>query len=281
MTADRTYFVSTRLGVMAVRKRGNSKPPAVLWHGMFTDSDSWVRVEDRLAHHRTLYIVDGPGFGRSDPLRDVTTMQECAGAAEDLLAELQLPAVDWVGTAWGGHVGLELAMRRSARVRSVIALSAPVQRSSSLIALQFIATLVRWFGPQRPILATLRRLQFSPTAPAHTSLERFVDLPTRRAPRASLANAIQSFVIDRRDITEELIRIQIPTLLVASDQRKDWTEKMASAAAQRCTAARFAVVNGARTQLQLEQPAATSDVVIGEWARQSAHSCNTASVEGS
>jgi pimeloyl-ACP methyl ester carboxylesterase len=266
MSASSRRFIPTRLGTLAVRIRGHAKPPAVLWHGMFADSRSWVRVEDRLAQERTLYIVDGPGFGLSDPLRTVTTMQECADAAEDLLALLDVPAVDWVGTAWGGHIGLELAMRRSPRVRSLIALSAPVQRSSSLPALHVVESLVRSFGP-RPVLGVLRRLQLAPASSADPALRDFIDDPTVRTSRASLANAIRSFVIDRHDITEQLDRIRIPTVMIASDQRKDWTGWMAIAAAQRIPAARVVNIAGARTQIQLERPNATIEAVITEWSR--------------
>ena len=102
-------LVQTRLGKLAVREYGRGAV-AVLWHSMFVDSSSWARVIEPLSRHRRLVVVDGPGYGASDELRRVTTMTRCADAAADLLDGLGITEpVDWVGNAWGGHVGLRFA----------------------------------------------------------------------------------------------------------------------------------------------------------------------------
>jgi pimeloyl-ACP methyl ester carboxylesterase len=261
------HRIPTRLGAVAVYRMGHGREPAVLWHGMFADHRSWSPVVAELAKHRTLYLVDGPGFGLSDRLRKVATMRECAEAAEDLLEALELRQVDWVGTAWGGHVGLELAIRRSPRVRSLIALSAPTQRSSSLAALRALEASIRALGPLPLLLKSIRQLQFSPAALGDAVLREYVDNPTRSTHRVSLANSIRSFVIDRRDITAELHRIQIPVLLVATDERRDWTPQMAHRAASHIRRSRVISVSGARTQVQLEKPAAVIDIIVSEWGR--------------
>ncbi|MCK6212287.1 hypothetical protein KZX45_17225 [Georgenia sp. EYE_87] len=102
-------FVETPVGRLAVRTRGEG-PPAVLWHSLFVDDRSWHRVEDELAAERRLILVTGPGHGRSgDPGRRYT-MTQCGAAAVAVLDELGVEEpVDWVGKAWGGHVGVIVA----------------------------------------------------------------------------------------------------------------------------------------------------------------------------
>jgi len=104
-------IVETRLGALAVRVHGEG-PVAVLWHSLFVDDSTWSRVEDDLARARRLVIITGPGHGVSpDPGRRYN-MDECAEAAADVLAALGIDdPVDWVGNAWGGHVGVVFAAR--------------------------------------------------------------------------------------------------------------------------------------------------------------------------
>jgi pimeloyl-ACP methyl ester carboxylesterase len=102
-------MVETRLGALAVRVRGEGAV-AVLWHSLFVDDSTWNRVEEDLARARRLVIITGPGHGASpDPGRRYN-MDECAEAAADVLAALGIDKpVDWLGNAWGGHVGGQMA----------------------------------------------------------------------------------------------------------------------------------------------------------------------------
>jgi len=119
-------MVETRLGALAVRVRGEG-PVAVLWHSLFVDDSTWKRVEGDLARARRLVIITGPGHGASpDPGR--YNMDECAEAAADGLAALGVgEPVDWVGNAWGGHVGVVFAARWPERCRTLVTLGTPIQ----------------------------------------------------------------------------------------------------------------------------------------------------------
>jgi pimeloyl-ACP methyl ester carboxylesterase len=64
---------------------------------------------------------NGPPAGRF-------TLEDCATAAARVLDELDVPGpVDWLGNAWGGHVGLVFAARRPASTQTVTAIAAPVR----------------------------------------------------------------------------------------------------------------------------------------------------------
>jgi pimeloyl-ACP methyl ester carboxylesterase len=120
-------MVQTGLGALAVRVRGEG-PVAVLWHSLFVDDRTWNRVEEDLARARRLVIITGPGHGASpDPGRRYN-MDECAEAAADGLAALGVgEPVDWVGNAWGGHVGVVFAARWPERCRTLVTLGTPIQ----------------------------------------------------------------------------------------------------------------------------------------------------------
>ena len=122
-----TQMVDTRLGSLAVRVRGDG-PVAVLWHSLFVDDRTWKRVEEHLARERRLVIITGPGHGASPDPRRRYNLDECAGAATDVLASLGVDQpVDWIGNAWGGHVGVVFAARWPERCRTLVTLGTPIQ----------------------------------------------------------------------------------------------------------------------------------------------------------
>ncbi len=101
--------ISTCVGRLHVRVVG-AGPGAVLWHSLFVDSLSWQGVEPALARLRTLVLIDGPSHGGSEPAQHEFSLEDCARAAVEVLVELGIDEpVDWVGNAWGGHVGIVLA----------------------------------------------------------------------------------------------------------------------------------------------------------------------------
>jgi pimeloyl-ACP methyl ester carboxylesterase len=63
------------------------------------------------------------------PIRGLRyTMEECAAAASTVLDVLGISEpVDWVGNAWGGHVGVIFATTSPARCRTLVTLGTPVQ----------------------------------------------------------------------------------------------------------------------------------------------------------
>jgi pimeloyl-ACP methyl ester carboxylesterase len=71
--------------------------------------------------------IDGPGYGRSSPIRRDFTLDECAQTAGVVLDQLGITEpVDWVGNAWGGHVGITLAVSQPHRLRSLVTIAAPL-----------------------------------------------------------------------------------------------------------------------------------------------------------
>src|ERR1700712_4104130 len=119
-------FVTTAMGRLHVRRSGRG-PAVLLWHSLFIDSQSWGPLVDSLAVDHEVYTVDGPSHGRSAPVRRRFTFDECVAAACEVLDRLGLTeAVDWVGNAWGGHVGIRLAASHPDRIRTLTTIGTPV-----------------------------------------------------------------------------------------------------------------------------------------------------------
>jgi pimeloyl-ACP methyl ester carboxylesterase len=118
-------FISTDLGRLHVQRTGTG-PPVVLWHSLFVDSRSWGPLVETLSRDRTVYAIDGPSHGKSEPVHRDFTFGECVAAAQQALDRLGITEpVDWVGNAWGGHIGIHLAT--GARLRTLTTIGTPVQ----------------------------------------------------------------------------------------------------------------------------------------------------------
>jgi pimeloyl-ACP methyl ester carboxylesterase len=262
----------TRLGRLHVRALG-SGPATVLWPSMFVDGRTFDPLLPLLPGRR-LIVVDGPGLGASEPLHRRSSIAEAADAAQDLLTGSQASAlgvegpVDWVGNAFGGHVGYELA-RRAGVLRSLAAVSAPTEPvpPALLRQIRLLGPLLRTVGPIGPVRSAILEALLTDGSTAdpaiRTAVLDSVATPTRR----SLSLALRSFIVDRADVTARLSEIEIPCLYVAGDDRGDWSPEAAGRAAALTPSATAVTVPGSRTLVPLEQPRALGRELLSFWAR--------------
>jgi pimeloyl-ACP methyl ester carboxylesterase len=263
--------VSTGVGPLKVRTEGSQdRPTAVLWHSLFVDDRSWDRVVPDLTRQRQLVIITGPGHGSSGDPGDRYTMQDCAAAAAAVLDASQVSVpVDWVGNAWGGHVGIVLAARRPELVRTLVAAGAPVHAYplASRLQTQLLLGLFKLFGPlgflADAVGDALLSDQTRDRDPAAAALVRdcFVN-----ADRKGLANAVVSISLNRRDLTPLLPSVQAPTLILTGAAHPDWSPEQAQAAAALLPRGSTDVLDGAAYLAPLEVPTEFSLRVRKFWA---------------
>jgi pimeloyl-ACP methyl ester carboxylesterase len=220
--------VPTRLGPLRVRVAG-SGPPALLWHSLFVDSTTWCRVEPALAERRRLVIVDGPNHGANPRVRVPFTLDDGVGVAVDILDHLGVAEpVDWVGNAWGGHVGILFAAEHPDRCRSLAAIGAPVHAlsPSDRREIRLLATLYRLFGPRVVVRPLVDALVGAGDAEATAVV---ADAFTR-AGRRGMYDATRWLSLARLDLTPVLPRVVAPTVLTTGTDDPMWTVADARAA---------------------------------------------------
>ncbi|MHA7652367.1 alpha/beta fold hydrolase [Mycobacterium sp. ML4] len=238
-------FVETGLGRLHVSRRG-SGPVTILWHSLFLDSRSWkplIEALDELAPHRTVIAIDGPSHGRSAPVTRDFTFDECVQAAADVLDGLRIcEPVDWVGNAWGGHIGILLAATQPRRIRTLTTIGTPVHGISPRFRVTKgwpLVALYRLFGPTRLVCDPLSHALLGPNGSAE-----FMDA-FRQADRTGMYHAVCSMMLKRPDIGHRLSRITAPTLMLAAhDDDEGWPPQQARAACAVMPNARADVVMG-------------------------------------
>lgn len=265
------HLVQTRVGKLkvSVQGAGDHRPTALLWHSLFVDERSWDRVVPDLAQDRQLIIVTGPGHGTSGDIGHRYTMADCAEAALEVLDATGVEGpVDWVGNAWGGHVGIVFAARHPDRLRTLVTSGTPVHpyTFAGRLSTQLMVVLYRWFGPieylANAVVEALLSQQTRAQDPSSADLVRdgFV-----RADRAGLANATVSISLKRRDLTPMLPAVQAPTLFITGSEHPDWSPEQLRAAAALLPQGSTQVVDGAAYLVPLEAPAEFSRCVRDFW----------------
>lgn len=232
--------VDTDLGALHVRVLGRDNPegsPVVLWHSLFLDSRTWCGLAEELARTRSVIVVDGPSHGRSAPLFRDFTFAECALAAEQVLDGAGVDApVDWVGNAWGGHVGIHLAAHRPARIRTLTTIGTPahpLRPAERWTKAWPLVYLYRLTGPNRLVLKPLSDALVGPESfDAAPDLAATVMAAFTSSDRRAMFHAMRSMMLDRPDMRADMRRITAPTLLIAGrDDSTGWRPAQAQAVA--------------------------------------------------
>jgi pimeloyl-ACP methyl ester carboxylesterase len=274
--------VHTRLGPLHVQTAG-SGPPAVLWHSLFADSTTWIRIARPLAAARRLVLIDGPAHGGNPPVPHRFTLDDCAGAAADVLDHFGIDQpVDWLGNAWGGHVGILFAAAHPGRCRTLTAIGAPVYPLSAAERRQIVllSSLYRITGPVRPLVNTLVDALLGPRARADDpDGAALVADAFRRANRRGMYAAIRWLSLGRPDLTPVLGTISTPTLLTTGAHDPRWTTTDARAAAAHLPHGALVILPGnGHIGPLLQAPSDVAALVTGFWhdpAAQVAHHRDT------
>ena len=218
MITPNPNFITTDLCRLHVRRVG-SGPPVVLWHSLFVDSRSWGCLVDDLARERTVYAIDGPSHGRSEPVPRDFTFDELVAAAQQALDRLGLSEpVDWVGNAWGGHVGIHLAAADKPRLRTLSTIGTPVRgftRAEKLTKGWPLVEIYRFTGPNAFIVKQLSdSLLGKESVAAEPGQAKATLTAFRDADRKGMYHAMRSMMLKRTGVEALLPRIGIPTLVM-------------------------------------------------------------------
>lgn len=135
---------TVRLGAEEVSSAGGS--PVLLLHGWGQNLECMRLLGDLLAKHYGVYLIDLPGFGKSErPETDWDTVEYATFMAR-FIEENNLGKVHLIGHSFGGRVGIRLACRYPDRVASLTLINSGglkrVLKGKSLWRAKFIG----WLG---------------------------------------------------------------------------------------------------------------------------------------
>lgn len=166
-----------------------SGPALVLVHGLASSRQCWDLVVADLADDFTVYAVDLPGHGESDPLPQtpVATPRHFARALGGFLDEHDLDRAHLVGNSLGGWTVLEAAA--DGRALSVVALCPAGLWEPIHTPMKVVQNNRRAATATRPLIPAVMRVPFLRRALLRGAVERPGQVPYPIARDAGLAQA--------------------------------------------------------------------------------------------
>ncbi|MBM4438999.1 MAG: alpha/beta fold hydrolase [Candidatus Rokubacteria bacterium] len=234
-------------------------PVVVLLHGLGSSGDDWTHQAEALTDYRVL-AVDLPGHHRSARPRGVLSVPAMAAAVERQLERLGIERAHVVGLSLGGCVGLALALRAPARVRSLVVVNGFARlRPADVRALVRGAArvLLALAAPMSLVGAFVAREAFP--RPEHAALRDAASARLAANPRGHYLACLAALA--RFDIRERLAEIRCPTTVVAG--AGDTTVPLAAkqALANGIPGARLHVVAESGHVTLYDQPAAFNAIL--------------------
>jgi pimeloyl-ACP methyl ester carboxylesterase len=183
-------------------RRYGSGEPVLLLHGGFMFAETWLGQVPTLSEQHLLIAPDARGHGRTTLGTKAMTYRQLADDAIGLVERLGLDRVHVVGWSDGGCTALGMAMKRPDVLRSMTLLGTPWNFSNySDLAVEELIDLTRPYSPVTATLSAVRRL--------------LTPEPYRGSEFLNALRRMWLYTLDYT--TEELGRIETPTMVIATD----------------------------------------------------------------
>jgi len=229
--------------------------PLLFLHGLTFDTRMWRSQVAALSGKYRCVSIDFRGHGQSAAPDGEYTLEAMAEDVYQVMRHLGLAQAHVAGLSMGGMVAMRLALAHPEVVRSLLLLDtdAGPEEAERAPRYEAMAQMAREQGPEA-VMAGVLPLFFSQgfmqARPQELQRfkEQFLDINRDGIYRATRA------VTRRRDITDEIRRIRVPTLVIVGDEDIATTREKAEAIHQRIAGSRLETIAGAGHMTPLEQP---------------------------
>ena len=237
-----------------VEQQGAGTPALVFLHYWGGSARTWRHVSDLLAPEFRTIALDQRGWGRSDAPAHGYTLADLAADAQAVIAALAPERYILVGHSMGGKVAQLIAARRPAGLIG-LALVAPSPPSPLGLPLSVREGMVAAYDTRESIVATVAQV----LAPGGLAPEDLAGVISDSLSGAPAARAAWPLVTSQEDITADVARIVVPTIVLSgTDDRVDPPDILRRELLARVPQARLHELPHAGHLLPLEAPAAVA-----------------------
>jgi 2-hydroxy-6-oxonona-2,4-dienedioate hydrolase len=117
-------------------------PPVILVHGLGVSSRYMIPTAVRLTPHRTIYVPDLPGFGKSGKPSRPLNITEMADALARWMNHVGIDRAPMLANSIGCQVIVDLALRRPEMVEGLVLVSPTVDRKARTVFRSFARLLL-------------------------------------------------------------------------------------------------------------------------------------------
>jgi len=240
-------------GIAQFYRRIGDGPPLVLIHALGLSHQLWEKQVEHLASAFQVITYDVRGHGNSDVPAGPYRISDFADDLEGLLDALGVDTAHLAGISMGGMIAQEFALTRPQRVRSLLladTASEYHQEARRQLAERARIAEERGIGPLiEPTLERWFTPEFRSTRPIEVDKIRRLLAATSPVGYASSCRAIAV-----ADLTERLVNISAPTLVLVGSDDRSTTPEMALEIHEHIPGSRYVVIPSAAHLTNVARP---------------------------
>jgi 3-oxoadipate enol-lactonase len=270
MAPPAARFVTVNGTALWVEDTGGDAPPLLFSHGLLMSGRMFDAQVAALQGRYRCIRWDHRGQGKSaDATGRSVPIEQVTDDAVALIRALGLPPVHFVGLSMGGFVGMRLAARHPALVRSLALLdtSADAEPADNVPRYRLLNLVARWLG-LRWVTGRVMPIMFGRTflADPAKAAERDRWRTHLMGNRRSIHRAVTG-VIERAGVAHELAAITCPTLVVVGEEDVATVPAKAERLRDLIAGATLVRIPGAGHSSSVEQPEAVTAALTAFLAR--------------
>jgi pimeloyl-ACP methyl ester carboxylesterase len=235
---------------------GSGEPALLFLHYWGGSARTWNRVTERLSADFRCIEYDQRGWGKSDAPAQGYTLRDLAHDTNEIVRALGLKRFVLVGHSMGGKISQLLASQHPAGLEKLI-LVAPAAPTPQNIPDFAREAQLHAYDNRENALRTIEFLTAQP--PAEEVREQILSDNFAFTPQAKLA---WPTVIAYEDISADVGKIAVPTLVLAGDQdRQDPVEQHKREVLPRIPGAQLQIISDCGHLMPIDQPAKLADAI--------------------
>ncbi len=250
-------MVDTALGRLGVQVRG-SGDAMMFWPSLLMTGDMWSAQADHFGDRNRVILVDPPGHGKSEKLKQTFDFADCARCIVDILDALGEDRAHFVGNSWGGMIGGTFAATYPDRIASAVLMNCTASPAGTRQKIEYgiLLRMAKLFGGVRPPLtrSVLKAFLGPTTFATRPDVVAFVRDTVTAVDIGSASWAVKSVVPGRPDQRSLFANITTPVLVVAGAEDATFPLPETIAMAEAIPGAAVAVLDGVAHLAGLENP---------------------------
>ena len=252
-------LIATSLGILNVRVGGKADGPAmVCWPSLLMNHSMWRFQHQHYASTHRMVLIDAPGIGKSEALRRVISLEECAECLVAILNALNIRKCLFVGNSWGALLGSVFAAWHPERLTGAVLANgtAAPPTLAERVQMTLLITAIGWNRAAPRWLATASRSSFAgkTAEAAKPEFMAYLDCVLGEDPK-SMAYAMKGILLGRKDRHTLLRTIQgVPVLVLAGTEDRQFSVATVRRLADAIPGSRFVVLPGTAHLAPRESP---------------------------
>lgn len=237
-------------------------PVLVLSNGIMMSTASWLFQETVLSQHIQVLRYDCRGMWQSDHPEELYSMEGHADDLAGLMEVLEINQSHIAGISYGAEISMSFAIKYPEKTKSLIVIDGVSEIHPLLRAQTYPWLMAAEKKDAELLLRTSYHMNFAEKwikdnqSVIDASVERYAEIDMEALVR--LMKAFYDF-----DITDQLNRIQAPTLIVVGEKDLIKGPEYARIIAERIPGSEMVVVPGSGHALCLEKPAELNTLLLG------------------